>query len=45
MVIRTGDFGDEPIFGLSLCGQILSGAGMAILMCVSMPELVHSIES
>ena len=44
LVIRTGDFGDQPKLWLSVIGQILSGAGMAILFCTSMPELVDSVE-
>lgn len=44
MVIRTGDFGDDPILALSIIGQVIAGAGMATLLCVNMPELVESIE-
>ena len=44
MVIRTGDFGDQPKLWLSVIGQMLSGVGMAVLFCTSMPELVDSIE-
>lgn len=45
MVIRTGDFGDEPKLYLSITGQIVSGVGLAILLCTTMPELIDSIES
>lgn len=45
MLVRTGDFGDEPILWLSILGQVLSGAATAIVLCVAMPELMSSIEN
>lgn len=44
MIISTGDFGKEPIFLLTIIGQVMSGIGLAIIFCCAMPEVVESIE-
>jgi hypothetical protein len=44
MIIRTGDFGNYPKLWMSCAGQVIGGVGMAILLCIALPELVDSIE-